>query len=86
VTRHSASAASEIDRIQYTLIQKARGEKNDVPSVLALRAAAGSGRGQMLRHRSGIEVHEGRASTLPDAGKDSGDQFLAAASLTQEQD
>jgi hypothetical protein len=40
----------------------------------------------MLRHRSGIEVHEGRASTLPDAGKDSGDQSLAAASLTQEQD
>ena len=40
----------------------------------------------MLRHRSAIEVHEGRASTLPGAVKDPGDQSLAAASLTKKQD
>jgi len=43
--------------------------------------------GQMLWHRSAREIHEGRASTLPGAVKDSGDQSLAAAaSLTREQD
>jgi hypothetical protein len=39
----------------------------------------------MFRHRSAIEVHEGRASTLPGAVKDPG-QSLAAASLTKKQD
>jgi hypothetical protein len=41
---------------------------------------------QMLRHRSAVEVHEGRVSARTGAVQDSGDQSLATACLTQEQD